>query len=112
VAQENLAIMYLKKYVDNKFWENLYRVLVVKRKDEKLEAWVEILEETYVFEDPTKYVSKLYNTSKYNQAPQEAPRSYYARLQALWAKAYLERKGDPAKDPKYHTRFVARLYPP
>jgi hypothetical protein len=43
--------------------------LVAKRKDEELEAWVKILGETYnVFEDPTKYLSKLHNTSKYNQA--------------------------------------------
>jgi hypothetical protein len=29
----------------------------------------------------------------------------------VWAKAYPERKGDPVKDPEYHTRFVAGLYP-
>jgi hypothetical protein len=107
IYQENLAIMYLKKYMDNDLWESLYQVLVVKRKDEELEAWVEILEKIYnVFEDPTKYLSKLHNTNKYNQVLQEAPRSYHARLQAVWAKAYLEKKRDPTEDTKYHTRFV------
>jgi hypothetical protein len=38
VAQENLAIIYLKKYMDNDLWESLHRVLVAKRKDEELEA--------------------------------------------------------------------------
>jgi hypothetical protein len=112
VAQENLAIMYLKKYVDNDLWESLHRVLVAKRKDEELEAWIEILGEAYnVFEDPTKYLSELHNTGECNQAPQEAPRSYHVRLQAVWAKAYPERKGDPAENPEYCTRFVAGLYP-
>jgi hypothetical protein len=95
VAQENLTIMYLKKYVDNDLWESLHWVLVAKRK----------------YEDPTKYLSKLHNTGKYNQAPQEPTRSYHARLQAVWAKAYPERKGDPAEDPENCTRFVAGLYP-
>jgi hypothetical protein len=71
----------LKKYVDNDLWESLHQVLVAKRKNEELEEWVEILGETYnFFKDPTKYLSELHNTSKFNQAPQEAPRSYLAKL--------------------------------
>jgi hypothetical protein len=75
VAQENLTVMYLKKYMVNDLWESLYWVLVVKRKDEELDLWVKILGETYnVFEDPTKtWASSTIpaSTIKLHKRPQE-----------------------------------------